>query len=338
MSLRVIKPGLLTSVQDLGRYGHQKHGVIVSGAMDPVAHRIANLLVGNDESDPALEITLLGPTLDFGEDTLIAICGADLSPSVGREPMPLWKPVLVKKGETLRFAGARFGTRAYLAVAGGFPLPEVMGSRSTYLRAGLGGFQGRALREGDELPIGAPSRLARLLFGQLQSCADEYGFVAAEWGVAPELLPAYQEQPVIRALQGNQFELFSLESREAFFTRPFRVTPQSDRMGYRLEGPPLKLAETFELISEPVAFGTVQVPAEGNPIVLLADRQTTGGYPKIAHIATVDLPVMAQTKPGDILRFQEIGREDAELLYLEQESRIRQLKQGILLKQGWGES
>jgi antagonist of KipI len=333
MSVRVIKSGLLTSVQDLGRYGYQKHGVIVSGAMDPFAHRIANLLVGNDENEPTLEMTLLGPTLGFDADTLIAICGADLSPSVGKVPVPLWKPVLIKKGETLRFGGSRFGTRAYLAVAGGFPLPEVMGSRSTYLRAELGGFCGRALREGDELPIGAPSEQARLLTGQLQSYAGEHPFAAAEWGVAPELLPAYREQPVIRAIQGNQFDRFSPESREAFFTRPFRVTPQSDRMGYRLDGPSLTLAEPFELISEAVAFGTVQVPAEGKPIVLLADRQTTGGYPKIAQIATVDLPVMAQTKPGDTLRFREISREEAELLYLEQESHIRQLKLGILLKQ-----
>jgi antagonist of KipI len=336
MSIRVIKPGLLTSVQDLGRYGYQKHGVIVSGAMDPFAHRIANLLVGNQESEATLEMTLLGPTLQFEADALIAICGADLSPSVGSIPLPLWKPILVKKGETVRFGGCRNGTRAYLAVAGGFPLPKVMGSRSTYLRAGLGGYNGRSLLTGDELPIGIPSEQGRLLIGQLQSQRGEGAFSAAEWGAAPELMPAYRAQPVIRAMRGNQFEWFSPESREAFFTRPFRVTPQSDRMGYRLEGPTLNLAEKKELISEAVAFGSVQVPAEGNPIVLLADRQTTGGYPKIAQIATVDLPVIAQTKPGDTLRFEEISREEAEYLYVERENHIRQLKLGIMLKQRIG--
>ncbi len=334
MSIRVSKPGLLTSVQDLGRYGFQKHGVIVSGAMDPFAHRVSNLLVGNDESEATLELTLLGPTLEFDADTLIAICGADLSPSVDRLPVPLWKPVLIKKGATLRFGSPRIGTRAYVAVAGGFSLPAVMGSRSTYLRAGLGGYFGRPLQEGDQLPVGVPSKRAQQLIRDLQMAREGHAFAAAGWGTAPELLPAYRERSVIRAMRGNQFDRFSLDSRKAFFSQPFRVTPQSDRMGCRLDGPALTLAEPFELISEAVAVGTVQVPAEGKPIVLLADRQTTGGYPKIAQIASIDLPVMAQAKPGDTLRFQEVSREDAEFLYLQQESRIRQLKLGILLKQG----
>jgi antagonist of KipI len=332
MSVRVIRPGLLTSVQDLGRYGYQKHGVIVSGAMDPFAHRIANLLVGNEERAATLEMTVKGPTLEFEREALIAICGADLSPAIEGRPLPLWKPILVQKGQVLQFGPNRFGTRSYLAVAGGWHLPAVMGSRSTYLRAGIGGFQGRALREGDRLPVGPWPNVSHHIAEQLRDQLGSDGFAAAEWGVTADLLPAYHSTPVIRAMRGNQYDLFTRESREVFFSQPFRVTPRSDRMGYRLDGPTLTMAQPIELISEAVSFGTVQVPAEGNPIVLLADRQTTGGYPKIAQIATVDLPVIAQTKPGDLIRFQEIGREEAERLYLQRERLIRQVKLGIQLR------
>jgi antagonist of KipI len=334
MSVLVIRPGLLTTAQDLGRFGYQKHGVIVSGAMDPFAHRVANLLVGNAESEATLEMTLKGPVLEFETDALISLCGADLSPTIEGRPLPLWKPILVQRGQVLQFGTCRFGTRAYLAIAGGWQLPLVMGSRSTYLRAGLGGYQGRALREGDRLPVGSWSPASRELAEQLRQRQGSGVFAAMDWGVTAELLPAYHSAPVIRAMRGNHFDLFSAKSREAFFSEPFRVTPQSDRMGYRLDGPSLTLSQPYELISEAVSFGTVQVPAEGKPIVLLADRQTTGGYPKIAQIATVDLPVIAQTKPGDLIRFTEVGRGEAERLYLEREQHIRMLKLGIQWKLG----
>jgi antagonist of KipI len=332
MIVRVNRPGLLTSVQDAGRYGFQKHGVIVSGAMDPLAHRVANLLVGNDETAATLEMTLKGATLEFQEDALISICGGDLSPSVGGVAVPLWKPVFLRKGSVLDFGQCRTGTRAYLAIAGGWNTPAIMNSRSTYLRAGIGGFEGRALRAGDELIAGEPSGLGSRIFKRLSNQSESAAFVATEWGVAKEMLPFYSTEPTVRAMRGNQYDWFTEESGKAFFTEPYRVTPQSDRMGYRMDGPKLELTEQIELISEAVAFGTVQVPSEGKPIVLLADRQTTGGYPKIAQIATVDLPLMAQTKPGDIIRFAEISREEAEWLLLVRESEIRQLKMGILLK------
>lgn len=332
MTIRVIRPGMLTSVQDAGRYGFQKYGVIVSGAMDPFAHRIANLLVGNTETDATLEMTLKGPTLEFREDALISICGGDLSPSVEGVPVPLWRPVFLRKGSVLAFGHCRSGTRAYLAVAGGWSVPPVMDSRSTYLRAGIGGYQGRGLQAGDELACGEPTplggRIAKRLMAQLTAAP----FAAADWGVAQELLPGYSPQPTIRAMRGNQSAWFTADSVTRFFAEPFRITPQSDRMGYRLDGPTLELTEQTELLSEAVAFGTVQVPSEGKPIVLLADRQTTGGYPKIAQIAAVDLPLIAQTKPGDTIHFTEISREEAEWLLLVREHEIRQLQTGISLK------
>lgn len=332
MTIRVIRPGLLTSVQDAGRYGFQKHGVIVSGVMDQLAHRLANLLVGNEEWAATLEMTLKGPTLDFQEDALISICGGDLSASVAGVSVPLWKPIFLRKGSVLDFGQCRTGTRAYLAIAGGWDVPLVMNSRSTYLRAGIGGHEGRALRTGDELQPGELTGLGGRIAKRLSIQSEGASFVASEWGVAKEMLPTYSSEPLIRVMRGNQYDWFTAESHNAFFSEPYRVTPQSDRMGYRLDGPKLELTEQIELISEAVAFGTVQVPAEGNPIVLLADRQTTGGYPKIAQIATVDLPLMAQTKPGDSIRFAEISREEAEWLWMQRESEIRQLKTGILLK------
>ena len=332
MTIRVIRPGLLTTVQDTGRYGYQKYGVIASGAMDPFAHRIANLLVGNEETAATLEMTLKGPTLEFQQDALISICGGDLSPTVDGVPMPMWKPVLLRKGSILDFGRCRSGIRAYLAIAGGWNVPRVMESRSTYLRAGIGGYQGRGLQAGDELAAGEPGWLGTRIAKRLLVQANATAFAAAEWGVAQELVPSYSANPTLRAMRGNQSDWFTAESVRAFFSEPFRVTPQADRMGYRLDGSLLELTEQKELLSEAVAFGTVQVPAEGKPIVLLADRQTTGGYPKIAQIATIDLPLIAQSKPGDAIRFTEISREEAEWLLLEREQEIRQLKTGILLK------
>lgn len=332
MTVRVIRPGLLTSVQDAGRYGFQKHGVIVSGVMDPLAHRIANLLVGNEEAEATLEMTLKGPILEFLEDVLISICGGDLSPSVEGTPVPMWKPIFLKKGSVLDFGPCRTGIRAYLAIAGGWDVPLVMNSRSTYLRAGIGGFEGRALKSGDELSAGARTLLGKEMMKRLSGQSAQAAFTAAEWGVAQEMVPNYTSAPVIRAIRGNQYDWFTQESQIAFYSQPYKVTPQSDRMGYRLEGPILELTEPMELISEAVAFGSIQVPAEGKPIVLLADRQTTGGYPKIAQIATIDLPLIAQTKPGDTILFTEISREEAEWLLLDRENQIRQLKTGIWVK------
>ncbi|CAM3755940.1 5-oxoprolinase subunit C family protein [Cytobacillus oceanisediminis] len=330
--LKIKKPGLLSSIQDLGRTGFQKFGVIASGAMDPFAHRMANLLTGNAENEPTLEITMLGPTIIFEEDALISICGGDLSPAINSVPVRSWRSIFVKKGSELKFGYTQSGCRAYLAVAGGFSVSEVMKSKATYLRAGIGGYEGRALKAGDQLVLGTPSdqsdRMTEYLIQQLQN----QSFLESDWSITPELIPNTESNPFIRFTKGRQFELFSKESQQKLIGAAFDVTAQSDRMGYRLKGPALSLSEPAELISEAVNFGSIQVPPDGNPIVLLADRQTTGGYPKIGQVAFVDLPLLAQAKPGDKLRFVEISHEKAQHLYLEREWKLKELKQGIYLK------
>ncbi|WP_272466534.1 biotin-dependent carboxyltransferase family protein [Terrihalobacillus insolitus] len=330
--ISLTKPGLLTSVQDLGRYGFQKYGVITSGVMDQLAHRTSNLLVGNEENEATIELTLLGPVIDFEEDKLISICGGNLSPSINGEPVRLWRPILVKEGSQLRFGQCISGCRAYLAIAGGIGVPNVMDSKSTYLRAGLGGFKGRALNVGDKLETKHINDVSARMIDELSKCSGDENFAETDWSVASDLFPSYEKIPSIRVMKGRQYHLFSKESQDTFFSQPFEITPQSDRMGYRLKGPSLSLEEASEMLSEAVNFGTIQVPSDGNPIVLLADRQTTGGYPKIGQIATVDLPLMAQLKPGDLVRFVEVSHEEAQHLYLEREMKIQQLKQGILLK------
>lgn len=330
--ITVIKPGLLSTIQDLGRYGYQRFGVISSGAMDPLAHRIANMLVGNDENQPTLEITLLGPTLKFEADALISICGGDLSPEINGKSVHTWRSIFVKKGSELRFGACNAGCRAYLAVAGGFKVPTVMNSKSTYLRAEIGGFHGRALKQGDQLPIQMPEGFAKQMLEYLQRKTKNHPFKQMKWSIGSGLLSIYRKESPIHVMEGREFHLFSKESKESFFSSSFEVTAKSDRMGYRLKGSPLHLEKRAEMVSEAVSFGTIQIPSDGNPIILLADRQTTGGYPKIGQIATVDIPLVAQAKPGDSLSFKKISHVEAQRLYLKREQKLRKLKQGIYLK------
>lgn len=338
MSFKVVKPGLLTSLQDLGRFGFQKYGVIVSGAMDPVALRLANLLVGNDEGEAALELTLVGPSLLVEQDTLLAVTGGDMSPKLNGEPMPMWRPVYVKGGSELQFGACKVGCRSYLAVAGGYNVPEVMGSKSTYLRAAIGGYQGRALAKGDVLGFNPASKLSAEYVDQWaqKSKPESSAFVSTVWYTGRGFHPNEERDAVIRVTRGTQFEYFDSSSQRRFFEQAFQVATQSDRMGYRLSGPELSLAEPLEMISESVILGTVQVPPDGNPIILLADRQTAGGYPRIAQVAAVDIPAVAQVKPGKRIRFREISISDAEKLYIQREQQIQQMKAGILvnMKQG----
>ncbi|OMP68100.1 5-oxoprolinase subunit C family protein [Domibacillus epiphyticus] len=331
MSIKVIRPGLLASIQDLGRYGFQKYGVIVSGAMDSYALRIANLLIGNQEGEAAIEVTLMGTSLQFEEDSLIAITGGNLSPKIEGEAVPLWRPVLIKKGSILQFTASQSGCRAYVTVAGGFDIPQIMESKSTYLRGGIGGFKGRSLQAGDVLPFQEKTKASAPLFARLKQNLKNRSFGSVEWYVPAGHVMNTSER-VIRVIKGMEFDKFSSSSREQFFEQEFQITPQSDRMGYRLSGPELQLEQPFELLSEAVAEGTIQVPKDGNPIILLADRQTTGGYPRIAQISSVDLPVVAQLKPGEKIRFKEITREESERLYLKREQDIEEIKTGLSLK------
>ncbi|MGI8314801.1 biotin-dependent carboxyltransferase family protein [Halobacillus mangrovi] len=330
--IHVVKAGLLTTIQDLGRYGNQKHGVIASGVMDSESHRIANLLVGNSPDLATIEITLMGPVLEFQEDALISICGGSLSPMIDGESVPMWRPILVKKESELRFGNPKQGFRAYLAVSGGFDVPLVMESRSTYLRAGIGGFKGRALEKGDELRLNPPKDSVTNLFEGLRQKTGKNSYAIPNWFVAHEFTPVIQSGETIRITEGREFDQFSKESQKALIEESFKIDSKSDRMGYRLNGPRLERKDDRDMISEAVAFGTIQVPSEGNPIILLADRQTTGGYPKIAQVASIDLPKVAQMKPGEHIHFEWISLEEAQKLYLEREKALAQLRRGVAFK------
>lgn len=329
MGVKVIKPGFLTTVQDLGRVGYQKYGVVVSGAMDSFALRAANILVGNDDNTPGLEITMIGPSLRFQKDAWISICGGDLSAKIDGITVPLWRPIFVKENSLLTFQGPINGCRAYLAVAGGFEVNRVMESSSTYIRGAIGGIKGRALSENDILTIGHSSDKFNIHLGSEP-------FYAASWSVSRDIFPQYDNNPVIRIMRGREFELFTEKSQTDLVASGFVVSPQSDRMGYRLSGPTLQLREPYEMISEAVTAGTIQVPPDGDPILLMADRQTTGGYPRIAQVATVDLPILAQVKPNEKIQFVEITHNQAEKLYLQREHDLQALKLGIRLKQKEG--
>ena len=330
MSIEVIQPGLLTTVQDLGRYGYQKYGVIVSGAMDSLSVRLANLLVGNKESDAVLEMTLQGPSLKFQQSHVIAICGGDFQAMIDNHTVPPWRPVWVRQGSVLRFGKAKSGCRAYLSISGGIDVPKVLGSKSTYLRAGLGGFLGRPLKKGDLLAVNQSS----IESGRYNNIFKEdyykgTPFKTVHWSIGRNVYDLVHDKPIIQVIQGPQFECFTSQSQFQLFKQFYQVSPQSDRMGYRLIGPRLELKQPIEMTSEAVCMGTIQVPPNGEPILLLADRQTTGGYPIIGFVASVDLPTLGQLKPGDKFKFKEISLREAQWLFLEREKGMKAIKIGI---------
>lgn len=329
MSIKVIQPGPLTTVQDLGRLGFQKIGVSVSGACDTFALRVSNLLVGNPENEAALEMTLYGTTLDFNENHLISICGGDFQPEINGTRAGLWRPIFVKKGAVLHIPPSYSGARLYLAVSGGIDVPSILGSKSTYLRAGFGGFQGRPLKKDDILPIGPPPLNSESIIDLLKKAHKKRSFFQTSWSVSQNLLPNYQTTPIIRVIPSHETDLFRAPSINAFYSSHYEVTPQSDRMGYRLKGEKLELMTVQKRLSEPLTAGTVQVPPNGQPILLLADRQSIGGYPSIGHVATVDLPLVAQTKPGDHLNFVKTTLEDAQEAFIKREKSIQILKRQI---------
>lgn len=331
MSITVLNPGLLTSIQDLGRVGFQKYGVIVSGAMDSYSLRLANILVGNREGEAALEITLVGPALMIHKGSAFVITGADISPTIDGKCVPMWRPVYLNKDSILKFGTCKSGCRVYLAFAGGFKISEIMGSKSTYIRAGIGGYKGRALEKDDILELENPKKKSIDIINKLSKQLSMNKFISSNWfirGMENENC----EVTTIRVIRERQFENFTEESVNDFFHSYFNISIKCDRMGYCLSGTKLKLKEPLEMISEAVYFGTIQVPPDGNPIILLADRQTTGGYPKIAQIVSVDIHKIVQLKPNEKIMFKEISLEDAERLYFEREKYINNIKIGVDLK------
>lgn len=310
--IKVIKPGFYTTIQDRGRYGLQKWGVPVAGAMDEYNLRLANILVGNEQNEGCLEITLLGPTLIFEMEGLIALTGADLGAQLNGREFPMYESVKVKNGDLLEFAGLKSGCRAYLAVSGGFDVPVIMGSKSTYVRGKFGGFQGRPLQEGDEISVAISKQPMQKFLGRK---------------VPIEYRSQFSNQIDLRVVMGPQEESFTQEGIRTFLNSTYQVTHEADRMGYRLDGPKIEHKKGPDIISDGIAFGSVQVPGHGLPIVMMADRQTTGGYTKIATVITPDLNKLAQAKPGDKVRFQPVSLEKAHRLYREYEEKINKLKE-----------
>ena len=326
---------MLSTLQDGGRNGFQHLGVPVSGAMDSFSHRVANILVDNKGDEATLEITLRGPRLRFERDELIALCGADLSPTIDGVVAPEGKALRVRAGSVLDFGDSVAGCRAYLAIRGGFDVPVVMGSRSTYDSARIGGLEGRALRRGDVLQSGASTSsaypgLARTL------AASKRRFVAPKWAVNQHTEKLGRSLQIVRILAGRHWDIFPNAARDALIAHEFRIAPDSNRMGCRLEGEGVFADSTDpvargpgEILSEAVTFGTIQIPPSGKPIVLMADRQTVGGYPKIAEVASVDLHLLAQLRPGDRLRFELVSLAQAQALWLRREQEIITIREAV---------
>jgi antagonist of KipI len=303
-TFEVIQPGPLTTIQDLGRYGYQQYGVPPSGALDNYAFRIGNLLVGNQETAASLEITLFGCQLRVLQDTTVAVTGADLGATLNGNPISMWESIPVRRGDIISFPLPKSGCRAYLALTGGINVHLVMSSAATYTRASIGGLEGRALRKGDILqtgkPVPAPKR-AR---------------------VPSEYIPLYQQQIELRVILGPQDNCFTEDGIRTFLQSEYTVSTQADRMGFRLVGPKIQHRETADIISDGIPLGAVQVPGDGLPIILLADRQTTGGYTKIATAISVDISKLAQAKPDYKVRFRQVSEDEALIALQEYEQKI----------------
>ena len=308
----VERAGIQTSVQDSGRFGYQHLGVVPSGAMDMESTLLANALVGNAPDDATLEMSFQGPILRFHCEVLIAVAGASFNMRAAHGQMVTMlapnRPILLAAGTQVSFDPAPDGAHAYLAIAGGFDVPLILGSRCTYIPAGFGVHDGRALKKGDLLALPPQaSTLARTRFNSLRKKNSRVvchgpAVTTVRWSVRPRSLPE-DEVTLIRFINGRHRPLFTAQALQAFESSTYRISPDSNRMGYRMIGPRLERANTRDVLSEPTNLGTVQVPADGSPIVLMADHQTTGGYAKIAEIASADIPRLAQLRPGQQLRF-----------------------------------
>ena len=321
MKVFVRSAGFLTSVQDLGRAGFRQSGISIGGALDSHAMRVANALVGNEDSVAGLEATFGNVRLRFEDQRVVAWCGGAFVVRIGGENLPAGHAGLIAKDEELVMLAPKAGARAWLAISGGIDVPPALGSRATDLRGNFGGHEGRALRDGDELPLGAGER-------RFESAAPW----VSEWSApAPWAATAHRDR-FLRVVRGLDWERFTAEAQTSLFGTPFTVSSDSDRMGVRLAGPKLDRLDSIDLLSEAVVPGTLQVPPNGEPILLLGDCQTIGGYPKIAHVITVDLPITAQLWPGDPVRFHEVSLAEAQELVREREEDFARFRIGINLR------
>ena len=320
MSLFVERAGFLTSVQDLGRTGFRQFGVSSGGALDSFGLRVANLLVGNDEAAAGLEISLGGLRLRFEDERVVAWCGGEFDVQIGSTRFPVGHAAHVQAGDRLKFGRPQSGCRAWLAISGGIDVSAVLASRSTDLRAQFGGFEGRAFRDSDIIPL------------DTRPDAASTARAISSWTAPHDWVNPAKPKPILRFIRGVDWKRFNASSIQRLTTEAFKVSPDSDRMGVRLEGPELKRIDESDLISEAVAPGTIQVPPNGKPILLLGDCQTIGGYPKIANVITVDLGVAAQLRAGDHVRFSEVVLTDAHRLLLEREREFDRFRIGISLQ------
>ena len=320
MNAVVTRAGFLTSVQDLGRTGFRQFGVSTSGALDSFALRVANLLVGNDEGAAGLEITLGGLQLRFEDERIVAWCGGEFEVQIGSRALRAGHVAHLQAGDELKFRLAQIGCRCWLAISGGIDVPVVLGSRSTDLRANFGGLEGRRLRDGDVLPLltrpGSPIPATGV----------------SSWSAPHDWASPASRHPSLRFIRGVDWNRFNDVTIQRFTQHEFTVSPDSDRMGVRFDGSELKREDETDLISEAVAPGTIQVPPSGKPILLLGDCQTIGGYPKIAHVITVDLGIAAQLRAGDGVRFFEISLQDAHRLLMERERDLERFRIGLSLQ------
>lgn len=310
-SMKVVKAGLCTTIQDIGRIGYQQYGVPVSGVMDEFAFRVANFLVGTDENNAVLEIPYLGPTLEFDFDITIAITGANLSPKINGQDIAMWKSVNIRKGDVLTFSTIRSGVRAYLAFSAEIDVPFVNGSKSTLLKSRLGGFEGRQLKIGDILNFKNPKLVAKRKI------------------LASKYIPEYLKNEEIRVVLGPQDDYFTEKGINTFLNSEYEVTKEADRMGMRLEGEAIEHKNKADIISDAAVFGSIQVPGNGKPIILLADRQTTGGYTKIATVIKAELPKLAQMTTGNKIKFRKLTVEEAEQEYINFYKKLEEIKNSI---------
>ena len=313
MGIIVENPGIQTTVQDEGRFGYQQFGVSPAGPMDTQSFYIANILAGNRRGESALEITFMGPELKFEKDNIIAVTGANVSPSVNGEAIPMYQAVLVYAGDTLSFGVASGGSRAYIAFSGGLDVPVVMGSKATLMRNKLGGVEGRKLEKGDRIGFCCP----RTTLPNMEMRRME-----------PEVFP--QGDITLRVVTGPQDSAFTEEEVRKFFWYSAVITNESDRMGIRLEREePLKHIKDGNILTDGVAFGSIQVPTNGQVIIMMADRQTTGGYTKIGTVISVDLPKLAQAQPGYKVHFVRVGIQLAQELYLRNKKKLQNLEKKL---------
>lgn len=305
ISVKVLSPGFLSTIQDLGRSGFQAFGVPESGAMDKEAAMTANLLVSNKETAPVIEVTVMGLELEFSGDSKVAITGGDLMPTVNGLSVPMYQTLDIAAGSRLKFSALKKGARAYLAFSGELQLKKIMNSFSTYLRGSFGGFQGRKLEKND------------IIFLKPRENKDEDKYLASS------LIRNYQKD-TLRVYLNRDEDYFTGEGINAFLTSEYHVSPQSDRMGYRLEGALISHRKGADIISTAINFGAIQVPGHGMPIIMMADRQTVGGYTQIGRVISVDLPLLAQMLPGSKVNFKEISLRESQELYRERLKEIRE--------------